>query len=636
MDFDLDRASKRLQKERERREREAKRKAAIRKRREELARKERERIEAKGKISLPASASALLPVLSERAKDVSKIKYKKVLKAFPLPDADTDRLKLPQSALEEIMKDGSVDAKVLTFQISIAMGSSFGLKQQFVTHAGVSEFTAEEGFVGVPPKVARCLRLSKENVKLSICCVELPHYKESSVTLQPRNKGFHAEGEDSVSIDLKSILHRTLMRQVTLTQGDLIQLRHNGRTYELVARKVEPEPCVLLLNTDLEVKLMPSEEAERQEKARLEKENWRKDAIAKAEEVSKNLGPESGDVKISLRMRSASGHKRAFRKEEKFKSVLRWVESLVALTLPQEDQEKIFRGEYKLVQSWPGHRLCFERADSEKSLKEMGLVSRMERLICELDGESSAPTKDMDRQNSSSKKAEEEIDGSQNVTLWDKSEKLAVEKLDEEIKMQVDTNVENEVEPEKHISAEERVEIFNYLLRSGITNVLAAKLAQHYSAEILQLKTMGFVPSIEMSKYLEKYNGRVLRVANALLNVNKSEESHDGDDAMDVQTTPSTHSANPPQVPGPSQMNQEDSSLVRARFSELVASGMNSNEAAIQALNDVKTKKYTQYSHELNELKNMGFSDTQRCLKYLKKYQGRLDRVVNALVTDSN
>lgn len=272
---------------------------------------------------------------------------------------------------------------------------------------------------------------------------------------------------------------------------------------------------------------------------------------------------------------------------------------------------------------------------SEKTLKELGLVSRMERLICELNCESSVPTKDIDQQNSSPKHGEEEVGSSQNVTLWDKSEKLAVEKLDEEIKMQVDTKVENEVEAEKHVSAEERVEVFNSLLRSGITNVLAAKLAQNYSAEILQLKTMGFVPSIEMSNYLEKYNGRVLRVANALLNANRGEESHDGD-LMDVQTVASTHSANPPQAPGPSQMNEEDSALVRARFSELVASGMNSNEAAIQALNDVKTKKYTQWSHELNELKNMGFSDTQRCLKYLKKYQGRLDRVVNALVTDPN
>jgi hypothetical protein len=59
--------------------------------------------------------------------------------------------------------------------------------------------------------------------------------------------------------------HIQLRDSLALSEGDWIPLRHEGRTYHLVV-----EPALLLLDTDVEVDLLPSEAVERAERAAAE------------------------------------------------------------------------------------------------------------------------------------------------------------------------------------------------------------------------------------------------------------------------------------------------------------------------------------------------------------------------------
>ena len=90
--------------------------------------------------------------------------------------------------------------------------------------------------------------------------------------LQPMGEGFR-----NSDINFKSELERTLRTHTTLTEGDLLQVRHQGNTFTLGVRALQPEPQVIVINTDVEVDIMVSEaaeaaaleEAERERRSRL-------------------------------------------------------------------------------------------------------------------------------------------------------------------------------------------------------------------------------------------------------------------------------------------------------------------------------------------------------------------------------
>merc|ERR1719159_964040 len=102
---------------------------------------------------------------------------------------------------------------------------------------------------------------------------------------------------------------------------------------------------------------------------------------------------------------------------------------------------------------------------------------------------------------------------------------------------------------------------------------------------------MGFTQFGSMVEMLDRYNGRVLRVANALVE--------------DSNTVPAPAAA-PPPVP----MQDTVMSTPAPTPSDNAGS---------------------QWDKELAELAGMGFVDTPRNVELLAKYQGRLERVVNIL-----
>ena len=120
---------------------------------------------------------------------------------------------------------------------------------------------------------------------------------------------------------------------------------------------------------------------------------------------------------------------------------------------------------------------------------------------------------------------------------------------------------------------------------------------------------------------LDRYGGRLLRVVNAL-----SDEREASFDAAAYEPP-----APAPRPPAPS--SQE---AFAAAFARHVAAGLPPNEAAAAALAEAAgaapTPVADKWAEQRAELKAMGFDDgAPRTLALLDKYQGRLDRVVNAL-----
>ncbi|CAK9035797.1 Ubiquitin fusion degradation protein 1 homolog (UB fusion protein 1) [Durusdinium trenchii] len=179
----------------------------------------------------------------------------------PYPSSRTDdKLELPASALEELERQGVLEkGALLTFAVSLSTRGAGGS-----THAGVAEFTAEEGTVGVPPRVALCLTKGSGLDTLDavgqveIRYVKLPRCRKSRVVFQPRGEGFHAGGMKVVSLDLEHVLLETLRGHTALTQGDWLPIRHQGQTYELMVRELEPETEMALIDTDLTVEALLS------------------------------------------------------------------------------------------------------------------------------------------------------------------------------------------------------------------------------------------------------------------------------------------------------------------------------------------------------------------------------------------
>ena len=58
-----------------------------------------------------------------------------------------------------------------------------------------------------------------------------------------------------VKMDLEHVLMESLRGHTALTEGDWLQIRNDGITYELVVRELTPERQLLLIDTELSVRI---------------------------------------------------------------------------------------------------------------------------------------------------------------------------------------------------------------------------------------------------------------------------------------------------------------------------------------------------------------------------------------------
>ena len=119
------------------------------------------------------------------------------------------------------------------------------VKRQLKTHAGVLEFTADEGVVYLPSWMMKRLEL-EEGDGIRLFGTRLP--KGKFVKLQPQSVTFLELS------DPKAVLESALRSYSNLTQGDIIEISYNMMTFELLIMEIQPDAAgIHILNTDLEV-----------------------------------------------------------------------------------------------------------------------------------------------------------------------------------------------------------------------------------------------------------------------------------------------------------------------------------------------------------------------------------------------
>lgn len=124
---------------------------------------------------------------------------------------------------------------------NIALGTS--------THAGVLEFTAEEGVAYAPKWLLNTLSLERDDL-MRLERVYLPQGR--FVKIQPQSVDF-------LDItDPKAVLENAFVNFSTLSKGDRILFNYNFKSYEILVLEIGPEgPGISIVETDLEVDFAP-------------------------------------------------------------------------------------------------------------------------------------------------------------------------------------------------------------------------------------------------------------------------------------------------------------------------------------------------------------------------------------------
>ncbi|KAL5728101.1 hypothetical protein ACHQM5_001223 [Ranunculus cassubicifolius] len=150
-----------------------------------------------------------------------------------------DKVLLPPSALDSLQN------------LNVEFPMLFELrnpKNDRVSHCGVMEFTAEEGFINMPRWMMGNINTEDGDCVL-VKNVTLP--KAMFVKLQPHSKEFL-----NIS-NPKAVLEKTLRNYTCLTTGDTIELAYNGKKYFVDIIETKPYNAVSLYETDCEVDFAP-------------------------------------------------------------------------------------------------------------------------------------------------------------------------------------------------------------------------------------------------------------------------------------------------------------------------------------------------------------------------------------------
>ncbi|CAM9750349.1 unnamed protein product [Chrysoparadoxa australica] len=248
MDLDFGRSSKKLQQEQERRRSEAKRRINEERAAAEIARKRNAELEEQIRIKhIEQERQAELVRLQQEEEErrTGGITFCNTFQALPAP-GDEDKVLLPPSALQALSQQDAMSAGPMLFELTIEGGNR--------THAGVLQFTSEEGTVGLPSKVCRSLALTQKAereegggaVQVKLRYVRLPKAQYARVV---PSKGLSQVGE------IRAMLEHNLRHHATLTLGDTVQVWHRGKEFDLEVVDLKPEQQVSLIDTDMELEL---------------------------------------------------------------------------------------------------------------------------------------------------------------------------------------------------------------------------------------------------------------------------------------------------------------------------------------------------------------------------------------------
>lgn len=118
------------------------------------------------------------------------------------------------------------------------------------THCGVAEFTAEEGTMGVPPKVARCLKLGEGTKSVRVRYKHLERCEGITLKVTPHDVDYEI---------FRKVLETELRDYVTLSCGDVLHV--GGNEIEVV--RIRPnELAVCLIDADIDLEFIDYEQAD--------------------------------------------------------------------------------------------------------------------------------------------------------------------------------------------------------------------------------------------------------------------------------------------------------------------------------------------------------------------------------------
>uniref|UniRef100_A0A5B6ZFI3 Uncharacterized protein n=1 Tax=Davidia involucrata TaxID=16924 RepID=A0A5B6ZFI3_DAVIN len=263
MDFELRRAREKLEREQRERKEKAKLKLERERKSKQEAIRQREAIEAAQMSRRLDAAEAQLKANQQMEESLLAgrgIMFYRVLEAVPF-QGNGDKIKLPPSCFTELSEQGSFDKGPMHFRLSVihqkapsdvkaAEGQNLG-----TTHAGVLEFTAEEGSIGLPPHVWSNLFPgdAPKTSLIEVRYVWLP--KGTYAKLQPDEFGF------SDIPNHKAVLETSLRHHATLSQDDVLTVNHGALAYHLRVLELKPSSSVSVLETDIEVDIVGPDSA---------------------------------------------------------------------------------------------------------------------------------------------------------------------------------------------------------------------------------------------------------------------------------------------------------------------------------------------------------------------------------------
>ncbi|KAJ0053681.1 hypothetical protein Pint_01987 [Pistacia integerrima] len=256
MDFELRRAREKLEKEQKERKEKARLKLERERKAKEEARKQREAIEAAQRSRRLDAIDAQLKAEQEVQENLlagGGIAFYRILEAVPYQGSG-DKIKLPPSCFTELSGQGAFDKGPLHFILSVVHqegpSSMEDNKSQRSTHSGVLEFTADEGFVGLPSHVWSNLfpTTTPKASLVEVRYVRLP--KGTYAKLQPDGLGF------SELPNQRAVLETSLRQHATLSQGDVLTVNYGVLEYKLQVLELKPSSSISVLETDIEVDIV--------------------------------------------------------------------------------------------------------------------------------------------------------------------------------------------------------------------------------------------------------------------------------------------------------------------------------------------------------------------------------------------
>ncbi|XP_071697133.1 uncharacterized protein [Rutidosis leptorrhynchoides] len=258
MDFELRRAREKLEKEQKDRKEQARLRTERERKAKQEAIRQREAIEAAQRSRRIQAMEAQLKVDQQMEESIFAgrgVSFNRILEAVPF-EGSGDKIKLPPSCFNDLSSEGAFDKGPLHFQLSVVQqnDSSQSKPAENVdhgsTHAGVLEFTAEEGSVGIPPHIWNNLYSKQDPMTPLIEVKYVWLAKGTYAKLQSEELGF------SDIPNHKAVLETTLRQHATLSQDDVLTVKHGVLTYHLRVLELKPSSSVSVLETDIEVDIM--------------------------------------------------------------------------------------------------------------------------------------------------------------------------------------------------------------------------------------------------------------------------------------------------------------------------------------------------------------------------------------------